>query len=87
MNKKRKDIERRILEEARFFIDNNSTVRKTANAFGLSKSTIYLDLAKKLPNYSHPLSVKVYAILNKNKEERALRGGNATAAKYRSKKS
>lgn len=78
----RKMLKARILEEARYYIDNNSTLRATALHFGVSKSTIHKDLCTRLWDISYPLSIQVEAIINKNIAERALRGGMATKEKY-----
>lgn len=60
----------------KYFNENESTVRKTAEHFGISKSSVHLYLTKIMPN-------KVSAeILKKNKEERHIRGGEATKNKY-----
>jgi len=79
-------IKSRVLEEARYFIDNNSTIRETALVFGISKSTVFIDLSQRLPDYSHFLSLQVNTVLNQNKEQRAIRGGIAKAKKIKSKK-
>lgn len=65
-----------------FVVDTGATVRAAAARFGISKSTVHKDLAYKLKalNYSMYLSVK--EILDKNKSERHLRGGEATKRKY-----
>ena len=65
-----------------YIIDNNSTIRKCAEVFGISKSTVHNDLSKKLRNSNRFLYFQVYKVLNKNKEERHIRGGNATRLKY-----
>lgn len=86
MRIKEDTIRCRVLEEAHYFIDNRSTIRATAKVFGLSKSTIFRDLTKNLPYYSQSLYLQVCFILSKNKEERSLRGGLATAKKHNSQK-
>lgn len=63
-----------------YFNNHQSTVRETAKHFGISKSCVYVYLTKILPN---SVSTK---ILEKNKAERHIRGGNATKLKYLSKK-
>ena len=68
-----------------FIIENNSTIRKCANYFGISKSTVHNDLSKKLKNTNRFLYYMVYKILNNNLAERHIRGGNATRLKYRLK--
>lgn len=59
-----------------YFNENNSTVRKTADHFGMSKSTVYTYLTEVMPNSASS------EILQKNKAERHLRGGEATKNKY-----
>ena len=73
-----KEMEARVLEEAEYFVAHKSTVRKTAEYFGRSKSSVHTDLTKRLPECDRNLSRKVRRILKRNWEERALRGGNAT---------
>lgn len=72
----------RIVESAHYFIDNVSTVRKTAKAFNISKSQMHIDLSIHLKNIDKDLYYAVRKILNKNKQERHLRGGLATKRKY-----
>lgn len=69
------DLER-AKEVVDYFNDNNSTVRDTAKACGISKSTVYNYVTRIFPN---PTSE---AILQKNKRERHIRGGLATRKKY-----
>ena len=80
-------IKQRTLEEARFFIDHQSTVRATAKAFSsnnqpVSKSTVHKDLTERLQYFSPMLHKEVSQILAKNLDERAIRCGNATKKKY-----
>ena len=39
-------IEERAIQIANYIIDENATVRQTAVAFGVSKSTIHIDVTK-----------------------------------------
>lgn len=71
----------------RYILANNSTVRTTAACFSLSKSTIHKDVTTKLKHINPPLYAAVREVLEKNKAERHLRGGDATRVKYLSKKS
>ena len=34
------------MEIAKYIIDNNATVRQTANQFGISKSTVHMEVTK-----------------------------------------
>lgn len=65
-----------------FIIDNNSTIRKCALHFGISKSTVHNDLLKKLYYTNKFLYYRVYKILNKNFAEKHIRGGESTRQKY-----
>jgi putative DeoR family transcriptional regulator (stage III sporulation protein D) len=78
-----KYIESRVMEVANYFIDKNSTVRKTAKVFGVSKSTIHKDLSERLRFVSPLLAKEINSILNRNLAERHIRGGKATRQKYR----
>ena len=71
---------------AEYVIETGATVRATAIRFGVSKSTVHKDLTLKL-RYINPTMYKsVKEILQINKSERHLRGGEATRKKYLSKK-
>ncbi|MEG2117818.1 MAG: sporulation transcriptional regulator SpoIIID, partial [Clostridia bacterium] len=63
-------------------IENNSTVRQTAKEFGISKSTVHKDLSVRLKEMSKPLYSEVKVLLETNKRERHIRGGQATRLKY-----
>ena len=76
-------IEQRTLDEANYIIANKTTVRSTAQAYDkVSKSTVHKDLTERLEDISKSLYDEVQMILNKNKEERAMRGGMSTRQKY-----
>ena len=75
-------MESRILSVAQYTIDHNSTVRQAAKKFGISKSTVHKDLTERLPQINHHLADEVRDILEFNKQERHLRGGQATKEKY-----
>lgn len=68
---------------AEYFIDHQSTVREAAKNFSISKSTVHKDLAYKLSKTNPTLYMEVKKILDKNKMERHLRGGEATKRKYK----
>lgn len=72
----------RIVNEAKFILLNDSTIRETALAFGVSKSTVHKDFSVRLFFIDTLLYYKVKDLLNKNLKERHLRGGNATRIKY-----
>ena len=67
---------------AKYIILNNATVRTAAKYFGLSKSTIHKDITERLEKINPPLFSAVREILDKNKSERHIRGGEATKLHY-----
>ena len=66
-----------------FIIENNCTIRNAAFAFGISKSTVHVDVSHKLKDINYELYKKVKVVLNKNFLERNIRGGLATKNKYK----
>ena len=72
---------------ASYVIDTGATVRACASHFGISKSTVHKDLTSKLKLYNKPLYEAVKEVLDLNKSERHIRGGEATKRKYREGKS
>lgn len=78
-------IEERTVEIAHYIIDNSTTIRKAAKHFGLSKSTVYKDITDRLPTFDGLLTKKTQIVLNTNKSERHIRGGEATRIKYSKK--
>lgn len=75
-------IENRVKGVAKYTLNTKSTIRKTAKAFGVSKSTIHNDLTQRLPQINPQLFKEVEQVINLNLAERALRGGMATRQKY-----
>jgi len=66
-------------------IETGATVRAAARHFGISKSTVHKDLSQRLPFYNYSLYLQVRKILDRNKQERHIRGGMATKRKYEKK--
>lgn len=79
-------IRRRVVEIANHIIDTRATVRQAARLYNVSKSTVHKDVTERLPNINKQLSRKVKRILDQNKAERHIRGGEATRKKYKEKK-
>ena len=67
---------------ADYIISSGSTVRETAKKYGVSKSTVHKDVTEKLAHINPPLAAEVKNVLEKNKAERHIRGGEATRNKY-----
>lgn len=76
-------IRRRVLEISAYVIETSATVRQAARVFGVSKSTVHKDLTERLPRVNPQMAKQVRLVLDINKAERHLRGGNATRKKYR----
>lgn len=75
-------IRKRAVRVAQHILQTSDTVRQTAEVFGISKSTVHKDVAERLPRINKEMSEQVKDILDKNKAERHLRGGEATRQKY-----
>jgi len=67
---------------ASYLVENNSTVRGVAAHFGISKSTVHKDITQTLKRVNKPLYYQVKRVLGVNKQERHIRGGEATRRKY-----
>ncbi len=79
----RTNLEERACDLAAYIIDNKATVRAAAKHFGISKSTVHKDLTDRLSHYNLSLYRQVKDVLETNKAERHLRGGEATRLKYK----
>ena len=76
-------IDERACALAVYIIETGATVRAAANHFGISKSTVHKDLQNRLPRCNPALYAQVRAVLELNKSERHIRGGQATRKKYK----
>ena len=68
----------RAQELGRYIIKNRATIRTAAKAFDMAKSTVHVDVSKKLKKENYFLYLRVKKILSKNFEEKHIRGGEAT---------
>lgn len=82
----RKTALTRAEEIGKYVSETGATVRAAAAKFGVSKSTVHKDLTVKLKMQNRPLYEQVASVLRVNKEERHMRGGDATRMKYLSVK-
>ena len=73
----------RCVRLATYLVENGSTVRGVAQAFGISKSTVHKDVTKTLKKVDKELFARAQRVLEINKNERHLRGGEATKKKYK----
>ncbi len=75
-------IEARAREIAAYVLATGATVRGCAQRFGVSKTTVHKDMRERLPQVDAALADSVAAVLDVNKADRHLRGGDATRRKY-----
>ena len=73
----------RAVALALYITEKRATVRAAASAFGVSKSTVQKDVTKSLRRLDPDLYDAARKVLEQNKEERHIRGGEATRRKYR----
>lgn len=75
-------IEQRALEIGEYIVEEGATVRQAAGKFGISKSTVHKDVTERLEQINSGLANEARRVLDTNKSERHIRGGQATKAKY-----
>ncbi|MBQ9510815.1 MAG: sporulation transcriptional regulator SpoIIID [Clostridia bacterium] len=75
-------VDERAVMLGQYIVEKDSTVRETAKAFSVSKSTVHKDVTQRLSTINPALAKEVKAVLQKNKAERHMRGGEATRLKY-----
>lgn len=79
-------VEERASMLGEYIVENEATVRAAAKVFGISKSTVHMDVAQRLKKVDPTLYGQVRKVLEVNKAQRHIRGGLATKEKYLSKK-
>ncbi|GHU45963.1 hypothetical protein FACS1894120_1850 [Clostridia bacterium] len=65
-----------------YILETKCTVRTAAGKFGVSKSTVHMDITKRLPMVNAKLYGEVEKIVQLNKAQRHFRGGESTRQKY-----
>lgn len=76
-------IQKRVLDICDYILESQATVRRAAQVFQVSKSTVHKDMTERLPSLNKQLAREIKNILEYNKAERHLRGGEATRRKYK----
>lgn len=72
-------ISTRVFNEAQYLIYHKSTLRVTAKHFGVSKSTVHLDLTRRIEKLYPNLHRLCREIAAANLAARASRGGKVSA--------
>lgn len=78
----RENIKERVMNIAEYIVEHGATVRNAAGVFDVSKSTVHSDMTTRLKGMDVGLYKKVKVVLDKNREERHIRGGEMTRQKY-----
>lgn len=72
----------KVIMMAHYILENNTTIRATAQAFNTPKSTVHHELNTRLKYVNRNLYVKVKKLLRQNFETKHIHGGEATKLKY-----
>lgn len=72
----------RVNAIADYILETGCTVRSCAAHFKVSKTTVHKDMRERLKKLSPARAEAVSRVLDGNREERHIRGGNATREKY-----
>ena len=73
----------RVLACAEYMLKTGSTVRGCAEWSGISKTTVHKDMRERLPLIDQELAHAVDGLLDINRKQRHMRGGQATKLKYK----
>lgn len=76
------DMDEKIINIANYILEKNTTIRATAQAFNIPKSTIHHHLSKKLKLIDYPLYIQVKNLMEKNFNNKHIHGGESTKQKY-----
>lgn len=72
-----------IIAQAQFIVHTKSTVRDAAKVFGISKTNLHVHVTEELEKIDLVLYEDVRKVLDENKAQRHIRGGQATKERYR----
>ncbi len=79
-------IKERTLQVAEHITETEDTVRKTAEIYHLSKSTVHNDMSSRLKKLDLEMYEEVQKIMQKNFSEKHIRGGQSTKLKFEREK-
>jgi len=79
----RETVTDRAVVLGEYILETGATVRAAAKVFKISKSTVHKDVTERLRQDNPQLYRQVKMVLEKNKQERHIRGGMATRRKYK----
>lgn len=78
-----REVGGRAMVLGEYIVESGATVRATAKVFKISKSTVHKDVTERLRHEDPVLYKEVKKVLEKNKQDRHIRGGLATREKYK----
>ncbi len=76
------DLDERTIKLAYYILENHTTIRATAKAFNIPKSTVHNDLSKKLKYINYNLFLEVKKLMEENFSIKHIHGGESTKLKY-----
>jgi len=79
-------IKERTLLVAKHIVQTEDTVRKTAEIYHLSKSTVHNDMSTRLKKLDAGIYEDVQKVMQKNFAEKHIRGGQSTKQKFEREK-
>lgn len=74
--------EKTLIAAAWYFLDNSTTIRDTAEQFGISRTTLWHSFINRLPKINNLIYLEVRKLLDYNKKMGPIRGGMSTKAKF-----
>lgn len=77
-----KEIIKRVEEEADYILKTRETIRKMAEKFGISKSTVHKDIGERLKEIDLKKYEIIQDIFKEHIEIRHILGGQSTKIKY-----
>lgn len=77
------EIDSRVYNEALYILKTGKTIREIAQIFAISKSTVYIDLTKRLKKIDANLYTSVRLLFSNHISVRHIRGGESTRKKYK----
>ena len=73
----------RIIKEAKFYLNNQTTLRNMVSIFKRSKSSIHKDLQERLRKINYDMYLLVKEKMKTNFDNKYIQGGLATKIKYK----
>ena len=76
------NLDNEITNQACYILENQTTIRATAKAFNIPKSTVHHNLSTKLKHINYSLYKQVKQLLIENFKIKHIHGGESTKLKY-----